>query len=68
MNGNTQVNATEIMNLPMPSLEIIKKVGKLIKKDEENNEIKNEAIIANELNINEKIIADLVNVRKTDKD
>lgn len=67
MNGNTQVNATEIMNLPMPSLEIIKKVGKLIKKDEENNEIKNEAIIANELNINEKIIAALVDVRKTDK-
>lgn len=60
MNGNTQVNATEIMNLPMPSLEIIKKVGKLIKKDEENNEITNEAIIANELNINEKIVAALV--------
>lgn len=67
MNGNTQVNATEIMNLPMPSLEIIKKVGRLIKKDEENNEIKNEAIITNELNINEKIIAALVDVRKTDK-
>jgi len=68
MNGNTQVNAKEIMNLPLPSLEIIKKVGKLIKKDEENNEIKIEAIIANELNINEKIIATLVNVRQTDKD
>lgn len=67
MNGNTQVNATEIMNLPLPSLEIINRVGKLIKKDEENNKIKNEAIIANELNINEKIIAALVDARKTDK-
>ena len=59
INGNTQVNATEIMNLPLPSIEIIKRVGKLIKKDEENNEIKNEAIIAYELNINEKITAAL---------
>lgn len=67
INGNTQVNATEIMNLPLPSLEIIKKVGKLIKKDEENNEIENEAIIANELSINEKITAALVDIRNADK-
>jgi adenine-specific DNA-methyltransferase len=60
INGNTQINATEIMNLPLPSLETIKRVGKLIKKDEENNEIKNEAIVANELNINEKITAALL--------
>lgn len=67
INGNTQVNATEIMNLPLPSLEIIKRIGELIKKDRENNEIENEAIIANELNINEKITAALVDIRNADK-
>lgn len=33
MNGNTQVNAVDIMNLPLPSIEDIRRIGKEIKKN-----------------------------------
>ena len=33
MNGNTQVNAVDIMNLPFPALPKIKEIGKRIKKN-----------------------------------
>jgi len=59
-NGSTQVNATEIINIPFPSLEKIRKIGSLVRKEEENDEIRNEKIIARELNIDGKIIMDLI--------
>lgn len=50
-NGSTQVNATDISNIPLPSLEKIRLIGDLIKKEKENNEIKNERIILDKLNV-----------------
>ena len=50
-NGSTQVNATDISNIPLPSLEKIRLIGDLIKKEKENNEIKNEKIILDKLNV-----------------
>lgn len=56
INGSTQVNASEISNFPLPSMEKIRLIGSLVKKDRKNNEIRNEELIAKELNIDEKII------------
>jgi len=55
-NGSTQVNATEIRNIPLPPIEKIRKIGSLVGKVNENNGIRNEKIIANEMDIDEKII------------
>lgn len=63
INGSTQVNATEISNIPLPSLEKIRRIGSLVRKDKENNEIRNEKIIAKELSVNAKIIVDLIGGR-----
>lgn len=62
-NGNTQVNATEIMNIPLPSIEEIRKIGSLAGKVDENNGIRNEQIIANEMNIDEEITINLIGKR-----
>ena len=35
LNGHTQVNATEIRNLPLPDLAVIKKIGELVSKAKE---------------------------------
>jgi len=59
-NGSTQVNASEISNLPLPSLEKIRLIGSLVRKAKENDGIRNERIIGNELNINKKIMVDLI--------
>lgn len=51
MSGSTQVNASEISNIPLPSLEKIRLIGDLVRKTKENDEIRNEKIITRELNI-----------------
>ncbi|MEW6378035.1 MAG: Eco57I restriction-modification methylase domain-containing protein [bacterium] len=33
INGNTQVNAVDILNLPLPSIELVREIGRLIKRD-----------------------------------
>jgi len=35
LNGHTQVNATEIRNVPLPDLSVIKKIGELVSKAKE---------------------------------
>lgn len=56
INGSTQVNAAEISNIPLPSLEKIRLIGSLVRKKKENDEIRNVEIITRELNIDKKII------------
>lgn len=51
VNGSTQVNASEINNIPFPSIEKIKSIGGSVRKGKENDDIKTEKIIASELNI-----------------
>lgn len=50
-NGSTQVNVSEIKNIPLPSLEKIRVIGDLIREKNESNEI--EKIIFRELNIDD---------------
>lgn len=59
-NGSTQVNATEINNLPLPSIEKIRKIGSLVIKEKGNNEIRIEKLVAKQLNIENKIINELI--------
>lgn len=50
-NGSTQVNATDISNIPLPSLETIRSIGDSIRKEKENSETKNEKIILDKLSV-----------------
>lgn len=45
INGSTQVNASEIMNFPFPDIEKIRLVGKLVRENEDSENINNEKII-----------------------
>ncbi|CAG0984284.1 hypothetical protein METP3_02263 [Methanosarcinales archaeon] len=54
-NGSTQVNASEIRNLPLPSLEIIREIGYLIRNLKPSDNITREHIIITALKIDEKI-------------
>jgi len=56
INGNTQINAVEINNLPFPSIETIKEIGQAIRNlRRENNDIVREQIIAKLLKVDKKI-------------
>jgi adenine-specific DNA-methyltransferase len=55
MNGSTQVNAADIYRIPLPSLEKIRLVGRLVCNGEGNDRSKNEKVILEELNIDIKI-------------
>lgn len=50
LNGSTQVNSTEINNMPVPSLDAIKKCGKLLKLDNCLSESKCDEILEAVLN------------------
>lgn len=62
-NGSTQVNAIELKNLPLPSIEKIRKIGRLVKQRRESDVIEHEKTIANEINIDERIIMNLIEKR-----
>jgi len=62
-NGSTQVNATELRNLPLPSIKKIRKIGRLVKMRIRNDVIENEKTIADEINIDERIIMNLIGKR-----
>lgn len=46
INGSTQVNASEIMNFPFPDIEKIRLIGKLVRENEDSDNMNNENIIA----------------------
>jgi adenine-specific DNA-methyltransferase len=55
LNGHTQVNATEIRNLPLPDLSVIKKIGEIVSKAKDMPANLDE-IIGSQLGIDAKII------------
>jgi adenine-specific DNA-methyltransferase len=55
LNGHTQVNATEIRNLPLPDLSVIKKIGEIVSKTKTPSANLDE-IIGSQLGIDAKII------------
>jgi len=59
-NGSTQVNATELKNLPLPPIEKIRKIGRLVRMRRRNDVIENEKIIIDEINIDGWIIMKLI--------
>ena len=62
-NGNTQVNASEIGNLPLPSLEIIREIGKSMRNSKRINAAEKEKIILRALKIDEYIENELITKR-----
>jgi adenine-specific DNA-methyltransferase len=58
LNGHTQVNATEIRNLPLPDLSVIKKIGEVVSKTKDLPANLDE-IIGSQLGIDAKIIKHL---------
>lgn len=54
-NGNTQVNASEINSLPLPPLEIIRRIGRSVKKAENKDTITREHIITQFLELDNKL-------------
>jgi adenine-specific DNA-methyltransferase len=58
LNGHTQVNATEIRNLPLPDLSVIKKIGEIVSKAKDLPANLDE-IIGSQLGIDAKIIKNL---------
>jgi len=59
-NGSTQVNATEISNIPLPSLEIIREIGDSIRNLKREDDMIKEQIILRVLEIDEKIESELI--------
>lgn len=62
-NGNTQVNASEIGNLPLPTLEIIREIGKSMRNSKRINAAEKEKIILRALKIDENIENELITKR-----
>ncbi|MBA7702735.1 hypothetical protein ES703_111505 [subsurface metagenome] len=50
-NGSTQVNASELKNIPLPPIEKIKKIGKLVRQNENLKKIRIDRIVEKELNM-----------------
>jgi len=59
MNGNTQVNAGDIMNLPMPSIEDIRKIGSLVKINKPQIGLELDKIVSDILGIDSELIEKL---------
>lgn len=55
INGSTQVNASELLELPLPSIEKIRSIGKFAKENSIDNFIEIEKLIGKELGIDENL-------------
>ena len=58
LNGHTQVNATEIRNLPLPDLSVIKKIGEVVSKAKDLA-VNPDEMIGSQLGIDAEIIQHL---------
>jgi len=59
VNGNTQVNATDVRMLPMPTIDKIKEIGNYVREMQPKIGLELDRIISNILNIEDEIIKGL---------
>lgn len=59
LNGNTQVNASDLRVLPLPSLEVIRRVGRRVNAEQPGIGLPLDTAVADALGINNRIVRDL---------
>jgi adenine-specific DNA-methyltransferase len=59
ISGNTQVNAAEIRAMPVPSLEVIREIGKLLESDDQRNPIMVERTVGEMIGLPKRLIEQL---------
>ena len=67
-NGNTQVNASEINSLPLPSLKIIRRIGRSVKKLKNKDVITREHIIMKFLKVDNELSHNLIEAFSRNRD
>ncbi|MDP3722664.1 MAG: Eco57I restriction-modification methylase domain-containing protein [Candidatus Omnitrophota bacterium] len=59
LNGNTQVNASDLRALPLPSLEVIRQVGRRVNAEQPRIGLSLDTVVANALGISNRIVREL---------
>jgi len=67
-NGNTQVNASEINSLPLPSLKLIRRIGHSVKKLKNNDMITREHFIMKFLKVDNELSHNLIEAFSRNRD
>mgnify|MGYP003826560699 CR=1 FL=1 len=60
INGSTQVNASELLELPLPSIEKIRSIGKFAEENSIDNFIEIEKLVGKELGIGENLLEEIL--------